>query len=264
MSKDIGRILDGWEYKPNELSVRKIMGKDGKPKIQLRLDMGLLQMEAQGRPDGRQPHGKNSLLEHYQSILSEHWPKYGTDEHFKLNSEDCLKLQQEAIQYYYRYLSSFQLKEFEAVERDTSRNLQVLDLVKKYAAEERDKQAFEQYRPYIIMMNTRAKGFMSLARKDYEAALQHIQDGIRRIEQFFKEQGREDLLEESTELAILRDWVQEIQQDKPRGLKERLEEQLKKAVEKEEYEKAARLRDQIKRLDDRIMRLRSRGFEMNA
>lgn len=225
------------------------MGKDGKPKIQLRLDMGLLQMEIEGRPDGKRPYGKESLLEHYQSVLEEHRRKFGTDEHFKLDSEDCLKLQQEAIQYYYRYLSSLQLKEFEDVECDTARNLQVFDLVKNYAAEERDKLAFEQYRPYVIMMNTRAKGFMSLAHKDYEAALRHIEDGLQRIEQFFREYGREDLIEESTELSVLRDWAESIREGKPRGLRERLEEQLRDAVENERYEKAAFLRDRIQQLD---------------
>lgn len=251
MSKDIRRILDGWDYRPDELSVRKIMGKDGKPKIQLRLDMGLLQMEIEGRPDGKRPYGKDSLLEHYQSVLKDHWRKFGTDEHFKLDSEDCLKLQQEAIQYYYRYLSSFQLKRFEDVERDTARNLKMFDVVKKYAAEQRDKQAFEQYRPYVIMMHTRAKGFIHLAQKDYEAALRCIEDGIQGIEQFFREYAREDLIEESTELSILRDWAEEIQEGKPRELREHLEEQLRDAVENEKYEKAAFLRDRINQLDGR-------------
>ena len=36
---------------------RKIVGEDGKEKLQVRLDLGLLQMELNGRPDGERPHG---------------------------------------------------------------------------------------------------------------------------------------------------------------------------------------------------------------
>ena len=78
MSKDITDILEGWEYKPKEISARKIIGKDGKEKIQLRLDLGLLQMEIDGRPDGKKPYGYESLLEYYKSLLKNHIKKYGT------------------------------------------------------------------------------------------------------------------------------------------------------------------------------------------
>ena len=46
VSKDIGSILDGWPHESGKISVRKIRGEEGRVKIQLRLDLGLLQMEA--------------------------------------------------------------------------------------------------------------------------------------------------------------------------------------------------------------------------
>ena len=42
---DITPVLTDWEYEPGTLNVRKITGLDGLPKLQLRLDLGLLQME---------------------------------------------------------------------------------------------------------------------------------------------------------------------------------------------------------------------------
>ena len=57
MDYDIGPILSKWKHKPGEVAVRCIAGRDGRPKIQMRLDLGLLQMEQDGRPDGRRPHG---------------------------------------------------------------------------------------------------------------------------------------------------------------------------------------------------------------
>src|SRR6201986_5065216 len=67
MDFDISPLLDHWAYKPGQVVVRKFKGKDGKEKIQLRVDLGLLQMNADGRPDGKRPFGHNSLFDYYQA-----------------------------------------------------------------------------------------------------------------------------------------------------------------------------------------------------
>ena len=61
-----------YEAGPNEpgvINVRKIHGVDGLPKFQMRLDLGLLQMEMSGRPDGVRPHGYESLLDYFENNL---------------------------------------------------------------------------------------------------------------------------------------------------------------------------------------------------
>ena len=72
VSKDIAPILKGWDYEAGTINVRKIIGLDGQPKLQMRLDLGLLQMELTGRPDGHRPHGHESLLEYYEKRLRDH------------------------------------------------------------------------------------------------------------------------------------------------------------------------------------------------
>ncbi len=64
MSKDLTVLLHGWDYNPNEVTVRRVLGIDGREKIQMRLDLGVLQMEVSGRPDGKRPYGHESLLEY--------------------------------------------------------------------------------------------------------------------------------------------------------------------------------------------------------
>ena len=64
MGKDITPILAGWDYDHDELQVRIVAGDDGREKIQMRVDLGLLQMEIDGRPDGQRPAGFESLLDH--------------------------------------------------------------------------------------------------------------------------------------------------------------------------------------------------------
>jgi hypothetical protein len=51
-SKDLRLITTDWPYEPGQINVRKIRGVDNRIKIQMRLDLGLLQMEMTGRPDG--------------------------------------------------------------------------------------------------------------------------------------------------------------------------------------------------------------------
>ena len=57
LSKDITPILNGWDYEPDDLQVRIVAGDDGRDKIQMRTDLGLIQMEIAGRPDGLRPEG---------------------------------------------------------------------------------------------------------------------------------------------------------------------------------------------------------------
>ena len=54
---DLNDLLEGWPHEPGQVKARKIVGRDGCEKIQLRIDLGLIQMELNGRPDGVRPHG---------------------------------------------------------------------------------------------------------------------------------------------------------------------------------------------------------------
>src|SRR5437764_8130492 len=89
ISKDISAVLKGWDYESGTINVRKVAGLDGVPKLQMRLDLGLLQMELTGRPDGQRPHGCESLLDYYEGLLREHEKRYGTDLGFHLTAEHC-------------------------------------------------------------------------------------------------------------------------------------------------------------------------------
>ena len=62
MDFDISHLLDQWEYQPGQVVARRFKTKRGTEKIQLRLDLGLLQMNAEGRPDGKRPFGYVSLI----------------------------------------------------------------------------------------------------------------------------------------------------------------------------------------------------------
>ena len=250
-SKDITPVLKGWDYESGTINVRKINGVDGAPKLQMRLDLGLLQMEMSGRPDGAKPHGHESLLDYFEAQLAEHTKANGSDLGFHLSSEQCQSLREESLMYYQRYLSLFVLEEFAGVVRDTSRNLRVLDLCGRFAMEEQDKLVLEQYRPYITMMNARASAYLQLKSGRPAEALRTVESGLKSIKEFFERFGQEEAYGRSNEVRVLKRFAREIRRKLPVNPMDRLQRKLDKAVKKEEYEEAARLRDKITALQNR-------------
>jgi len=160
LNYDISGILGNWNYDPRRVSARWIKGRDGRMKVQLRLDLGLFQLELDGRPDGSRPRGYATLLDYYRALIRSTLYHEKT---FTLNAEACAELQQEAVQYYYRYLSFHALRYFDGVIRDTDHNLGLLELASRHADNDDLSWQFLQFYPYIRMMNARSKAEKAMA-----------------------------------------------------------------------------------------------------
>lgn len=247
MSLDITRILNGWPFEPGQITARRIRGEDGRDLIQLRLDLGLLQMEASGRPDAQRPHGYESLLEYYQARLDRHREETGSERGFELDERDCELLRAETVMYYHRYLAEFVLEDYPAVERDTQRNLRVMDFCASHAADPADRHVLEQYRPYVIMMRTRARSAMELGHNRPKSALAAVQRGIAEIEAYLERYGQGESAANSAELAVLRALAKEAESRIPVDPILKIRQALEQAIKDERYEEAAALRDQLRK-----------------
>ena len=244
MSKDITTILAGWDHDPDDLQVRIVAGDDGRDKLQMRIELGLLQMELNGRPDGQTPHGCESFLDYHEAAAA----TAGDD--YPLESAACADLMREGVQYYHRYLALFHLERFDLVARDTSRNLRLFAFIRDHAVRSRDKLQFDRYRPYVTMMRARALGLAALERGNSAEALEWINEGIKNIRAFLREYDQMEEEPKCSELNFLRTWRKQVERERKVDPIERLQEQLSLAVSKEDFEEAARLRDQIRRLTD--------------
>ena len=256
MDDDISKVLENWDYRLGRVDARRVKGEGGVEKLQLRIDLGLLQMNAQFRPDGKRPFGHPTLLDHFLIRLERHREKNGgEDDDFSINPDECAKLQQEAIQYHHRSICNFELEDYEAVERDTEHILELLDFVQDYAVEDEIGQSFQQFRPQTIMMQIRAVGTELIAENNYDDAIKEITGAIEELNQFYNEMGREELVDSSMEVHSLREWLKDVEKEaadkKPMTEGEKLQHKLNKAVEREDYEAAAKLRDQLSKLDDK-------------
>ena len=245
MKRDLSPFLSNWDYDPTDICVRKIQGLDGREKLQVRVDLGVMQMELNDRPDGTRPHGHFSLLEYYLDQLEAEQAQSGTDENFYLDREACLELSQEGLLFYHRYVCLMRLGDFEAVARDTAHNLALLDLVRAYAKNEQDREIFEHYRPYVLMIHTRARGEVCLQKGDHSGALNHIENGIDKIQTCMANSG----IEADEEIEALSEWAEEIERNRPITLQQKLAQKLQKAIAEERYEQAARLRDRLSSLE---------------
>lgn len=242
---DLNNLLEGWPHEPGQVKARKILGRDGREKVQLRIDLGLIQMEVSGRPDGQRPFGFESLL-HYHRAKAE--ASSTTGDQYLLGESDVVSLQQESVQYYHRYLSLFQLHDYKNVVRDTDRNLELFDFVSKYCPDENARWALEQFRPYVIMMNTRARASLELQNGRSGTAVRLIESGKGKIESFYRSIGQAEWMETSNELSFLNDWLKELNDTLPLTPLQILERDLQRAIVDEAYEKAAELRDAIRTL----------------
>jgi UvrB/uvrC motif len=248
-SYDLRQLLAGWPYDPDR-DARIVNGVDGREILQVRTPLGIEQLEMEGRPDGVRPHGRESALEFHRQRLAEA-EAAGCEAGFELEPEDCAELFAEGTLYYLRYARLFQLRRWAETVRDTARNLDLFDFVHRHAAREEDQNNLEKWRPYIIRMNGAAAALMTLEKGGHEKALESVVQAIARIEGLAHMDDETFLFERTRSLAALRELAAQIEQARPVSAMERLEKQLQRAIDRQEFEHAAELRDRIRQMKSR-------------
>jgi hypothetical protein len=245
-SVDLRRILKSWPYDP-EKETRIVPGEDGRSVLQVRTPLGIEQYELDGRPDGARPYGRESALEHYLERL-EQAKAAGREAEFDLGPRECGELFSEGTLYYFRYVRLFQLKEWQRTVRDTARNLRAFDLAHRYAQREEDQQFLEKWRPYILRVNATAAAMIELDHNAYDKALNLLQDAIAKIQALPQLDDETFTFERDRSLTGLREMAAQIQKNRPLSELEQLEHQLQRAIDRQEFERAAQLRDRIRTL----------------
>ena len=163
-----------------------------------------------------------------------------------LDPEICRELRSEAVLVHHRYVALFQLKQFEKVVRDVQHNLRILDICGRFASEERDRTAMEHLRPQILTMGVRAEAEAAMARKQPREAMEIIDRGLAELTTILGPQG----IEHSNEVQLLRGMRDLLVRRLPPAQRVELEQRLAQALEKENYELAAILRDELRMLKD--------------
>ena len=252
MNLDISSILQDWASSSTK-NLRQISDHNGRFILQIRIDQGpfqgILQMYLEGRPDGKEPHGYEFALDYYES-LSEKAEKFNSADSFKLDSKDCQELIDESRCIYERYAFLLQLADYKRVIRDTQHNMKIFRFVAKHASNEEDRLSLERWWPYIIRINGTAKAMMAVEKNDHRSAISLIDKTISRIKALAEVDSYEFFSEKERSLVSLDELRVKLKKDcKPSHL-EKLKIDLEEAIRRENYEMAAKIRDELNLLPE--------------
>lgn len=236
----IDHILEDWEFDPLGSNVREIMVGE-RHVLQMRIDMGLLQLETEGRPDGSRPHEMNSFLEYLTSLANE-------NAELVLDDDQCIEVDREFVQFYHRRVCWLQLKHFDLAVKDADHTLGLMDLCKVHSPSEQWTLSHEQYRPFVLYHRTQAAALDKLhGDNGPELAIEEVNRGLNSMRELFVAYEAEDQYAQDELVQRLDEFRENLRDRYEVG--KTLKERLADAISEEQYELAAELRDRLSKRD---------------
>jgi hypothetical protein len=252
MTLDLEELIEGWTTPQGELRARVVQGLRGEDVIQVRLELGVLQLERHAaRPDGQRFRGMPSALDfcrHELRVAGSEIPRAVWAEvereleqlnyrrlAFNHLAEDALRDNQVAAAQ--RWLES-SLRDIEACQAR-------LRLLREHGIEPHGDLAL---RPTLAFDQARLLTQWRLAEGRFEEAVEQAEDGAAALETLLTELGFEpEWIADDPGLAYLRELARKLRTEY--GIAQTLRERLEEALAAEDYETAAELRDALARRD---------------
>jgi hypothetical protein len=252
MRRDIDEALRGWPFDPDagEILAREVKARDGRAIVQVRVELGILQMEVEGRPDGERPHGFTTYLDFMRHRVASRGREAGSSGagRWTMSTEHCTESDREFVQFYQRRVAWLSIQRYDRALRDADHTLALMDFVARHGINEDYISAHERLRGLVLFHRTQAAAAMALERRRPDEAIEVVQDGsdrlVRHHRSWCESNNDEDEIPDLPLLDQLRQLEEEIR--KNFAVEKTLREQLEEAVALEDYEKAARLRDEIR------------------
>jgi hypothetical protein len=216
--------------------VRLVKGDDGRDVIQMRVDLGILQLETTGRPDGARPDGHDTLLDQLSARERE-------EADFELTEEECAEIDREFIQFYHRRMCWLRLQYFRRVVADAEHTLRLMDLCKAHSPDDDWTASHEHYRSFVLYHRTQGEALAELEDSGADEAIMALNKGLERMQKVFVEQEVEEEFSSDEMVSRLQEMRESLRKEYKIG--KTLEERLADAVSKEQYELAAKLRDEL-------------------
>ncbi len=235
-ARDLDDILGDWPYQPRTVSARLVRAGDGREVLQMRVDLGVLQMEATGRPDGTKPGGAETYLD-WLLRESFHWGGQSN-----LSDEQLEEVERELSQFYHRRICWLAVRAFDRAVTDANHTLSFLDFLERCEVDEDWKREQMQQRTLVLFHRTQAAALAHLETEGAESAIEEINQGLKLIDRVGESIAAAPPSQMQRQLRGLQDWIRDQYQ-----MDRTLAEQLADAVAAEEYERAARLRDELAR-----------------
>jgi hypothetical protein len=241
--KDIDDLLSEWPYEPGEVMARLVKAGNGREVVQMRVDMGVLQMECEGRPDGSKPEGAETYFDYLLAAVIRE------GDTFMLTAVQCAEVDREFVQFYHRRICWLALRKFRQATKDADHTLALMDFVKRHSPDEQWTLSHEQYRPFVLFHRVQAAALGALEENGAEAAIVEINSGLEKFRKIFEEFEVAEKFEEDELVRRLQELEKSLREHY--HVERTLDERLAEAVATEQYELAAQLRDEIAKRQSR-------------
>jgi len=249
MRRDMDDTIHGWPYEPEpgEVIAREIRARDGRMVVQVRIELGVLQMEVAGRPDGNRPHGFPTYLDYLRYRVSGKQQGSKGTSGGVMHPDQCVEADREFVQFYHRRVAWLSLQRYDRALQDADHTLALMDFVVDHGINEEYIASHERFRGLVIFHSTQAAAALALERRKPDEAIDLVREGVHRLGDHhakWTESHGETETPDQPLIEQLHVLEQEIR--KNFAVEKTLREQLDEAVAEEDYELAARLRDQIR------------------
>ena len=250
MRRDIDEAIQGWAYdpEPGDIMAREVRARDGRMVLQIRVDLGLLQLEVEGRPDGLRPHNFATYLDFLRHrAAARGLAPGGKAPSWLMEAVHCVESDREFMQFYHRRVAWLSLQRYDQALKDAEHTLALMDFVGRHSPTTEYITSHERFRGLVLFHRTQALAALALGRRKPEEAVDAVQDGITSLtahgEIMTSDRDVEDSVNDPLveQLRVLENEIR-----KNFAVAKTLKEQLEEAVVAEEYERAARIRDQIR------------------
>ena len=236
--RDIDVLLKGWDFQSGEVNARLVKARNGRDVLQMRIDMGVLQLETELRPDGLRLHGAET---YYDYLVGE---VIREGDLFRLTKEQCVEADREFVQYYHRRLCWLSLREYRRAATDADHSLAFMDFVREHSPDDDWTLSHEQYRPFVLFHRVQATALAALEETGPESAISEINSGLEQFKNLFARYDAIDQYPDDELVRRLQEMRENVRQRYEVG--RTLDEQLVEAVQSENYELAAKLRDRMR------------------
>ena len=248
MLLDIQPILRAWRQEHGPVRAREIVGTDGTPLLQFRIEMGLLQMFPDDRPDGQPYCGRPTCLAYVrerleagQRIAGRHWQA----------------LRRELQQFDYRRLAWWNLarsalrsghpdagkRYLRRTVHDIEHCLRIVHVLCEHGPE--PEPGMLELLPTLLFHLTRLRTRLMVLEGWHEEAIDQATRGAEALERLVGQIISDPLAgREHPAVLYLRRLGQRLRSHF--GIEKTLREQLEEAIEREDFEHAARLRDALR------------------
>ena len=173
-----------YEPEPGEVIAREVRARDGRTVLQIRVELGVLQLEVGGRPDGTRPHGirRPTWTTSATAPPAAAWPPAGKAPtlgrwHRSIAPRPTASSSSSII----AGSPGSPCTRYDLALRDADHTLALMDFVVRHGDRRGYIASHERFRGLVLFHRTQAAAALALDRRRPEEAIDVVRDGIERL-----------------------------------------------------------------------------------